>query len=425
MMPTDGPEPELIRGQNAPYIRQHNRRLILHVLRTEAPLSRRRIAESTGLQPATVTNIVGELIAMGLAQEIGQSRSRSSAGGRPQVLVDLNANAAHVGGVYIGIRRIYVSIVDIKGTVLACERLMRPASTQGVARVAASTLRRLGRGVGVPVSAMAAIGLAVVVSATVRAADPETESVRLGAALAAILEAELGKPVLDDRGPVAMVLAESLFGAVSDARCILVHVGTTVSAGVQWGHRLFGRFGYWPSPIGHTIVDPDGVECLCGARGCLDTVASERYLADRAARAARGRLRTLLGTPEFDPRQRGSEAIGEAAAHGDALAMRLVDEAAGALGVAIANALQIINADTAVIAGPILTAGDRLLVPLRERVTALLAGSRGRRVRIVPTAFGLDAPFVAGPSLALDRSIFGPYARANPRQRAVALSARS
>src|SRR5439155_5167763 len=165
---------------------------------------------------------------------------------------------------------------------------------------------------------------------------------------------------------------------------------------------------YWHSPIGHSVVDPQGEQCACGAHGCLDTIASERYLIERADRAVAGRRGTVLARPQFDPGERGAEAIGEAATMGDAVALELIAQAADALGIAIANALQVLSADLAILAGPVLSAGDALLGPLRQRVSSQVSGSLGRAPRVFPTAFGLEAPFIAGPAIALDRAVFGP-----------------
>jgi predicted NBD/HSP70 family sugar kinase len=395
-------------------IRRYNRRLVVHVVRLSGPLSRARICDATGLQPATVTNIVGELIEQGLVHEVGLSRSKSTAGGRPQVLLDLRADALRVAGVYVGIRRVYVSIGDVKGAVLARERHLRPATPAGTARVAASTLRRLARGAGVPLQGIAAIGLALVASPL-----PSNPDAPLAARYVRALERELGRPVFAESGPVAMARAEGLFGGVGEERCILVHLGTTVGAGVQWGHPLLGRFGRWASPLGHVVVDPNGDACSCGARGCLDTIASEPHLVARAIAAVDAGRRTVLSTPGFDVRKRGVEAIAEAAARGDDVATSLVDDAASALAKAIAAALQVLAVDLAIVAGPILLA-DAFM----QRLTADVARLITRPVRVRGSAFGLDAPFVAGLGIALDRAVFGPWP-AQAGATGVALSARS
>jgi predicted NBD/HSP70 family sugar kinase len=382
-------------GRNAPHVRQHNRRLVLHVLRTSGPMSRRRVAELTGLQPATLTNLVADLIDQGLLHEIGQLPSRSAAGGRPQVLVDLRPRGACVGGIYVGIRRVYVSVGDVTGQVLAREDIPRRDTGDVLA-----ALERVCEAANVLARQLTAIGLVVVV-------DPHHDAA-FDERLAQELQARFERPVVSDRAAAAMMLSESLFGAVRGERCVLVHLGTTVAAGVQWGHTVLGRYGYWHAPIGHTVVDPAGQDCECGGRGCLDTVASERALVARAVAA----LRSGEGSSLTERRLRAgggeSGAIAAAAARGDVLAIRLVEAAAEALGVAVANCLLVLSADRCVIAGPILAAGDVFMRALRARVEPQVERAVGRAPHILPSTFGADAPFMAGVAIALDQFVFGP-----------------
>jgi len=91
-----------------------------------------------------------------------------------------------------------------------------------------------------------------------------------------------------------------------------------------------------------------------------------------------------------------------------------------ALTKAIAGALQILDLDLAIVAGPILLGSDAFMRRLTEDVERLVA----RPVRVRASAFGLDAPFIAGLGTALDRAVFGPWP-ARVGTRGVALTARS
>lgn len=388
---------DLVGGRNSPAIRRHNRRLVLHILRS-GPLSRRRIAEATGLQPATVTNIVGELIEVGIVHEIGSHRSGSSGGGRPEVLVDFRATDLYVGGVYVGIRGVYTSIGDVRGSMIGTDVRPRSHSPASVATDTAASLRRICAKARFSIDRLVAIGVAFVddVGAS------ESEQQEQHAAVASALGSQLGRPVEIESAAIALLIAEGLFGVVRDERTILVHVGTRVIAGVQWGHRLLGRFGYWDAPIGHTLVDPAGDVCRCGARGCLDTVASQAGMARHVAlELASGSSSVLASMPS---ESLDSDAIAGAAAAGDPLATRLITDAGNALAIATANALQILNGELAIISGPIVSAGDVLMAPIREGIAARMRSAT--LPRVVSGTFGLDERHVAGLALALDRYVF-------------------
>ena len=396
-----GIDHELFGGRNSPAIRRHNRRLVLHELRG-GPLSRRRIAAAAGLQPATVTNIVAELVRRGLVHEVGQSQTRSTAGGRPEVLLDLRVGALRVGGVYVGMRRLYVSVGDVRGHLLGSDAATRPSTVDAIARCAATMMRALCRRLGISLASLMGVGLAIVPEIAGASSIGGEEELRH--ALAVALEEDLDCPADVENAAVAMLVAEGLFGTVRDERSLLVHVGTTVLAGVQWGSRLLGRFGYWSAPIGHTLVDPAGMTCECGANGCLDTVASEPALVRAAATALAHGERSML-TRE-DLAERRSRAIGEAASRGDALASRLVGAAADALAISLANSLQVLNGELAVVAGPIVAAGDVLVSRLRDGISAHMRSAASATPRVLVSAFSLDEPYMAGLAVALDRFVF-------------------
>jgi predicted NBD/HSP70 family sugar kinase len=116
------------------------------------------------------------------------------------------------------------------------------------------------------------------------------------------------------------------------------------------GSIFGGRHG-WSGEIGHTVIDPDGPLCRCGATGCLEQYAGKDAL-----------MRTAgldLSLP-IDHLQR-------AAAAGDPAAVASFDAAARALGTAIANAVNLIDVETVVLGGLYATLAAEL-VPGIERV---------------------------------------------------------
>jgi len=103
--------------------------------------------------------------------------------------------------------------------------------------------------------------------------------------LAAELEELLQLPVTVDTDARALALAEAWCGgAVGVSDFIGVVMGTGVGGGVVSGGRLLqgriGNAGY----IGHMVVEPDGRDCVCGGKGCLET-----YCGGRAIEAETGR----------------------------------------------------------------------------------------------------------------------------------------
>ena len=219
------------------------------------------------------------------------------------------------------------------------------------------------------------------------------------------VEQRLDAPVVLDNDANAAALGEALFGAGRGSRDLLyVNVGTGIGAGIVLNGRLHhGQHGM-AGEIGHVTVLPDGPECGCGKRGCLEALASGRSLGRRAREAAAAeprdaaRLVALAG---------GSAAaiqgphVVEAAAAGDALAARLVEETAGYLGLALGNAANLLDPALIVLGGGLAAAGDVLFAPLGAAVRQhLLPGTPAPPV--VPAALGYDAGIAGALALALD-----------------------
>src|SRR4051812_14984543 len=129
------------------------------------------------------------------------------------------------------------------------------------------------------------------------------------------LQERYGRPALVDNDAKALALGEYTIGGGRGARCLL---GMVVSTGVGGGivedgrliHGVRGNAGH----IGHVIAYPGGPLCGCGARGCVEGVASGTGLARRAREAkARGLLPSLPG----DRPLTGEDVVGAAGAGGE------------------------------------------------------------------------------------------------------------
>src|SRR5487761_1351078 len=94
-------------------LRRDNRSVLLSSLFFEQPRSRQDLSEETGLSPASVSNVVRELIDDGIVVEAG---SVDSDGGRPRVLLQMDPGYGYVIGVDIGETRVQVGLFDLAMT---------------------------------------------------------------------------------------------------------------------------------------------------------------------------------------------------------------------------------------------------------------------------------------------------------------------
>ncbi|MQS40032.1 ROK family protein [Streptomyces katsurahamanus] len=191
----------------------------------------------------------------------------------------------------------------------------------------------------------------------------------------------------------AMTAAEHWQGAArgyANALCLVVSTG--VGGGLVIGGKLYpgptGNAGH----IGHISVDLDGDLCPCGARGCVERIASGPNIARRALAGG------WRPGPDGDS---SAAAVAVAARAGDPFAVASFERAAQALAAGIAATATLIEIEIAVVGGGVAGAGDVLFGPLRRHLREYAALSFVRRLTVAPALTGTDAGLVGAAAAAL------------------------
>lgn len=172
----------------------------------------------------------------------------------------------------------------------------------------------------------------------------------------------LGLPVAFDHDVRAASWAEHRLGgarAYDDA--VILVIGTGIAGALLVGGRPYTAGGY-AGEIGHSPI-ADGPECPCGARGCLEAVASAGAIA-RRYREATGVV------PD------GAKDVIARAAAGDEVAAVIWDSALDALTMSLAQLTAVVAPEAVVIGGGLSRAGGALFDELRRRLAARLSFHR-------------------------------------------------
>jgi glucokinase len=193
-----------------------------------------------------------------------------------------------------------------------------------------------------------------------------------------------------DNDARAAMMGELLWGAAKDRRDVLMFtLGTGVGGAViANGRILTGACGI-AGHLGHVTVETDGVECICGNRGCIETVFSAKAIESAAMRAVHAACDTTLAQGPIT-----CEAVFAAAGH-DWVARGIVDRAIRRLGAAIAGLLFVFDPETVIVGGRIAAAGPALFDPLREEIYGRTRRFLGREIPLVPPGVS-DGTGVAG-----------------------------
>lgn len=284
-------------------------------------------------------------------------------------------------GIDIGGTKTEAVAVDEAGGIVHRLRLPTGFGPDAVLETAVAALTQLAELSGGTIEHFASIGVGIP-----GAVDPVTgrvtHAVNLGLDgldLGDDLGRRLGRTVrVDNDVNAAAIGAYHLLGEQRSRSLAYLNLGTGLAAGLVLDGRLWRGSRGTAGEIGHIPVDPDGPDCPCGQRGCLETVASGLAIARQ--------------WPTDDPKP--ARALFAAAASGDPAAIdvqrRFVENVAAAVRVLVLT----VDVDSVVIGGGLSSLGTELLDAVRavlsdwERNSPFLASTQlSERVTIVPAGF--------------------------------------
>lgn len=281
-------------------------------------------------------------------------------------------------GVDLGGTKIQAVIVDRKHRILATDRRMTPTvgEPSDVADAIADSVRAATQEAELTVAELSGIGVGSpgqidIVHGTVSHAGNLPGwmgSYALGSELSERLG---GVPVGLGNDVQVGVNAEVRLGSGRGFKSLLgVFCGTGIGGGVVINRKLWLGRGA-AGEIGHTIIKVGGAKCNCGRRGCVEAYSGRAELETRARKlAARGHKTSLFKIMEQKGRDRLSSGVwAKALAHGDKMAAELINNATFALGVGIANAVNILDVEAVVIGGGL---GCRLGQPFVDSINSVM-----------------------------------------------------
>lgn len=165
-------------------------------------------------------------------------------------------------------------------------------------------------------------------------------------------------------------------------------IGTGIGAGLVLDGRVYRGSNGLAGEIGHTIFDPDGPQCKCGMRGCLEALAAGPALALQAQQAVQaGEQSILQNFPTLD-----SRAVYQAFRQEDPLAVRIVRRASAYLAQAIQWIVMAYDVDKVVLGGGVSHDGPAFLQPVLEQLALLRAPSSLARQQLTEQKIALFPP---------------------------------
>jgi predicted NBD/HSP70 family sugar kinase len=378
---------------------------VLHAVLSTGETSRNAIAQSTGLSPATVVTIAGELIERGI---IVETKTTVGQVGRPTAVLAIAPDRGRVVGLDIAETYVRGVLFDTALSPLAQierahdEHLLEPgAIVEAIGLVLDDLLAQeavardevLGVGISLPGLIQEPDGVAVVVP------NWEWRSVELQH-----LRDRIGFPLVIDNPLKAMVAAELWLGrGRSTSSMVTVNLGTGVGAGIVLEGRVLRGSTNSAGEWGHSLLVLDGRLCRCGRRGCV-----EAYVGVPGIQETLREIAPDHPLADVEMQRDFISALAEAAAapDADAAARKTVDRTAYYLGSALADLVAIVNPEVITLTGWTTWAlGGMLLPPTRERIREQSPGRAGAAVDVVVSVVRGN-PVASGIAMiALERSL--------------------
>lgn len=360
-------------------IRDINTRLVLETIINNGSISRAAIAKHLGLTKATISAIVQELIVKRLVIEIG---SDDTSHGRKPILLSLNKKAGYVICIDIGAGTVTALLSDLAGEDCVLKRIKTPKNPTGLVNELISLVESMQVPKDCPYGLVGiTLGIHGVVSDNRVLFTPYYNLA--GTSLDLRLQEYFNTPVYMENEANLSVIGEKAFKYdYSNMAYVSVHSG--IGVGLIINDRLFAGYCGRAGEFGHTIIEPDGRQCPCGNRGCLEQYASERsILAEFAA---------MKGLSEAD-----SELFLAAYEKNDPDAVGAMDLFVKYMSIGVNNILNAYNPEIVIINSPFTKNHPEIL----QQIEAALSSKMNSYVKIVPSVLQDSSILLGGCCIAI------------------------
>lgn len=374
-------------------LREANRGRIVDAVKKHGGLTQVELAGTTGLSPATVSNIVKELVGVGTLHTSPSTRS-----GRRAQYVTLAHALGLVVGVHFSTRHMRIALTDVTHTILAEQHmpLARDHRADHELDKTALLIADLLESVDAHGDDVLAVGIALPAPLSrVNGTTARSGIMRGwdGVNVADVMRARIKCPVFVDNSSNLSALAELRLGAArGKSDFVLVDVGDGIGSGIVIGGRVIRGHSGAAGEFGHMTIRENGPLCRCGNRGCLEAIA--------------GGPAIVAELRERHPSLKLSDLVVRAMS-GDSECIRAIADAGRHIGVAAGNLCNLLDPERIVVGGELARSGEILLGPMRYAVENALVVGFEAMPDIVQTQLGDRAATMGAVLHAIDQIAIG------------------
>ncbi len=342
---------------DANYMKMINRGLILKTILERGMISRADVSKTIGLNKATVSVQVAELLAGGLVEET--PLEHSGVGRRP-IMLSINASAGYVLGLDLDDKKLLVNVSNLQGAVIHSEIISVPSTKY--------------------------VDTKLLLLQTIRAFQSEYTDCLYGLVSVVIgihgtvsndgsilfvpkynwRNVDLKKQLLEELSGIVLFVennanlssfAESVFHYPTSKNLLSITLTSGIGAGIMINGEIYKGHDGYAGEMGHMIIVPDGEPCSCGSMGCWERYASEPALIARLQRA--------LDKPDLS-----FDTVKLLLIRQDAVAMQQFDIFIKYLSIGISNMINLHNPETIVLNSELLACYPDVISKIEKQLAS-------------------------------------------------------
>lgn len=256
-------------------IREMNEKLVKEVIIKFRSISRADISREIGLNKASVSAIISNLLEKEIVKEIGSGDSLS---GRKPILIALNENLGTTLSFDIRKNNIHSSALDMNGNIILEKDIYDiKIKSESIFEHISNIISFYQKELQTTVYGIVGISIGIhgiVIGEEVRF-SPFYDLDKIN--LKMLIEKTFEIPTIIENEANLSVLGENLRGN-NNENLVNINVRYGIGAGIIDNHKLFRGQGHYAGEIGHMVVNFNGKKCVCGNKGCIEQYASETNL---------------------------------------------------------------------------------------------------------------------------------------------------
>ncbi len=349
------------------HLKKHNEALLLREIYAHESISRVRLAELTHLSRPSVTELTQGLIERGLITEIGPELVQDKVGKKPTLLA-LNPDVFQMIGIVLKDSTVIGSLLDLRMQIQAQQTCaMQNRRSDELIQLVIKVIQQMMQQATRPL-----LGITI---GTPGIVDSDSGIVHIAAnfgwhdlPLAHILNERFQLPVYVGNDSNLAAIGEYRFGSAQGVHdLVVVEIGEGIGVGILADGRIIQGSTHAAGELGHTPFPTLDEICVCGRRGCLETLVSLWGIRQHARRIAQQNPNSPLNTLAA-----GGEItipmVLQAMEMGDPDVITLVEKAASYLGHALLIVTHLLNPKLIILTGSVVELGEHFVQQVRRTI---------------------------------------------------------